>query len=136
MYCQCGCGNLAPISSQTHRKYGWVKGKAKKFILGHGRKLQIGEKEPRWKGGKVIQKGHYNIRVKNHPTGRVYIPLATIKAEGVLGRTLKKGEMVHHINGNPLDDRNENLLICTRSFHQYLHGKSRGGLNHAKIYDN
>jgi len=46
-----------------------------------------------------------------------------IKAEKVLGRKLKKGECVHHINCNPLDNRNENLLICKTGYHLGLHAK-------------
>jgi len=46
-----------------------------------------------------------------------------IKAEKVLGRKLKKGECVHHINCNPLDNRNQNLLICKTGYHLGLHAK-------------
>ena len=44
-----------------------------------------------------------------------------IKTEHALGRKTKKGECVHHINGDSLDNRNMNLLLCTRAYHMELH---------------
>ena len=44
-----------------------------------------------------------------------------VVVENILGRRLQKDEIVHHVNGNKLDNRNNNLLVCSRSYHKCLH---------------
>lgn len=46
-------------------------------------------------------------------------------AEKALGRKLRRGEVVHHINFVRHDNRNENLLVCTIQYHLQLHARMR-----------
>lgn len=68
----------------------------------------------------------------NKGTGRMYIRLkkdghrimmnyARYLIEQHLGRELEKDELVHHINGNKLDDRIENLEIINGTNHAIKH---------------
>ena len=52
------------------------------------------------------------------------VRLHRIEAARVLGRPLKTTEHVHHINGDPLDNRHCNLIICTNSYHRTIHNKA------------
>lgn len=83
-----------------------------------------GDKNYRWKGEEFVG---YDGRVwvhaiPGHPRDAVQTR-ATYVMEEKLGRFLKHGETVHHINFDPLDDHPDNLyLFATRADHSVFHG--------------
>ena len=84
---------------------------------------QIAEKHSVFRGKIAIKRGYYFVYFPEHPntkTGRV--KLSILVAEKYLKRFLKKGEHIHHINGNKLDDRPENLYVTSASEHAVIHG--------------
>lgn len=44
-------------------------------------------------------------------------------ADKILGRPLKRNEVVHHWDQNRLNNEHSNLLICTNEYHSWLHAK-------------
>ena len=81
-----------------------------------------------WKGGKFVDsRGYYLIYKPKHPFSRKagYIRLSRLVAEKCLGRYLTKWEVIHHINGNTLDDRPKNLyLFSSNSKHRKYHSNT------------
>lgn len=51
-----------------------------------------------------------------------------VVAEQMLGRPLKKGEVVHHIDGNKRNNKPENLMVFkTQKEHAAFHAAQKGG---------
>ena len=93
-----------------------------------GGRNQKREANGNWKGGTITRPDNrVMIHVPDHPkaspTG--YVFRYRLILEDHLGRVLMDHEIVHHINGDPSDDRIENLKVTTFSDHMKHHNTSR-----------
>jgi hypothetical protein len=63
--------------------------------------------------GVSILNGYLQVYVGKHPMAnkRGYVPLHRLIMQGLLGRLLEMNEIVHHKNGNTLDNRICNLEL-------------------------
>jgi len=83
-----------------------------------------GNRKPR----KYLYNGYWCISTTE---GRYFIHRHIMEEK--LGRPLNENEIVHHINGNKLDNRPENLVLTTRSEHQSVHHNNRKRDNNGRF---
>jgi uncharacterized Zn finger protein (UPF0148 family) len=116
--------NSPPMSDETKKKISEA-GKGRKVSEVTRKKISITkrrEKHHNWKGGVMIDSSG-RIFIRQMQGG--YKAQARIIIEKKLKRVLKSNELVHHINGDPSDDRIDNLIVLTRSKHISTHNKGR-----------
>jgi uncharacterized protein (DUF1330 family) len=100
------------------------KKSAKKSLNFCSRKCRFSEKHnPAYTEDEIIHNGYRLIRMPEHrmATKSGYIKEHRLIMANHLGRNLKSDEHVHHINGNKLDNRIENLVLLTASEHKEEH---------------
>lgn len=88
-----------------------------------GRRRLIGPDHPLWKGGSLTKAGYVQVYVD----GRRRLEHQVV-AERKLGRPLRRGEIVHHINGVKADNDPANLEVLTTGRHVSQHSRQRADL--------
>jgi hypothetical protein len=71
--------------------------------------------------------GYVDLYIPDHPSASKggYVREHRVVAEKMIGRQLRRGEIVHHKNGDRSDNRVENLEVMTMSEHLRLHYSER-----------
>ena len=114
--CKCGkCNQYTTI----------YKGKARDYVNGHNayfikRLGKSGPTSPSWKGGRVKVGKYWMVYQPDHLNSdkRGYVYEHRFVMSIHIGRPIWKYEVVHHINGNKIDNKIENLeLIKSNSKH-------------------
>lgn len=85
-----------------------------------------GPGHPSWKGGTYISSDGYRMvyvgtSQDNESGWSNYRKEHVLVAERVLGRALNDDDVVHHKDGNKLNNDPENLWVCTSSEHRKAH---------------
>lgn len=81
-----------------------------------------GSNHPRWLGGRTSTHGYVRVLVSRGHRRLEHV----LQAEAALGRKLRVGEVVHHVNRDRSKNINSNLVICQDSaYHSLLHALAR-----------
>lgn len=123
--CECGCGRATAIAKDTLRSRRHFRGHPLPYLRGHSPK-RTGASSHKWKGGRIIRRGYVLLYMPEHQAADVkgYVPEHRFVWEQKHG-PLAPGQVLHHINGVPDDNRLANLVALTRVEHLRHHAPER-----------
>lgn len=117
--CECGCGEPVGRSKQNPRRWN-------RFVHGHNNR---GRRHHLWNGGRKRNRaGYILVQAPDHPRADEggYVMEHIVLAERAIGKPLPDGAVIHHVNGNPGDNRSENLVICEdQGYHNLVEQRTR-----------
>lgn len=99
----------------------------------HGRVAKLGARNPNfgkrgssaptWRGGFTSSRGYVYVFKPDHSRAnrKGYVAQHVLVAEAELGRGLRRGEVVHHIDGDKANNDGSNLWVCSTSTHALAH---------------
>ena len=110
-FCSLNCFGISRIKEYS--------GKGNPFYgKRHSNKTKMIISKKRWKCGWGMSSGYLRYtRCGKKPNMLLHREVA----EKIIGRRLRKEEVVHHIDGNKTDNRKDNLMVMVRSDHMMLH---------------
>jgi hypothetical protein len=88
----------------------------------------VGSGNSNWRGGVQHERdGRIRRFAPEHPaaTKQGYVYEYRLVAEEKLGRYLRPDEIVHHVNGDPSDNRSDNLAVMTQAEHARMESRGR-----------
>ena len=94
-----------------------------------------GKNAANWRGGRCIRNGYMFIYAPFHPNarpGKPYVQEHRLVMEKVVGRFLESHEIVHHLDGDRLNNSPENLELKTRGQHVSEHFKASHEVTHLR----
>lgn len=103
-------------SEETNEKISKAKKGRPSKMKGIRTPEKWGEKHYLWKGGTLGLNGYLYVCI-----GGRHITLQHYLIEKLLGRKLTKKEEVHHIDGNKLNNKIDNLVLLSKTEHRRKH---------------
>lgn len=123
----CGYCHTLGVARKSKIDEGWGRFCSNR-CAGKARRYESGEFAYTWKGGRRIDSCGYVLLYKpDHPnaTKQGYVRENRLVASGMYGRPIAKGEVVHHMNADRLDNSQINLAVLTTGEHNAVHKRLR-----------